>query len=110
MHNASTKQDGLTYVLYKSYGDAVEIHKFSPDLQTFPGYYDVATDLTRVSATSGIFVSADFLGRGYDQLAYVLYNGSNTSKVEVHLFNPSLTKAIGFQDIPSILPSFDPTQ
>src|SRR5581483_2947619 len=77
---------------------SVEVHRFSPDLKIFPGYYDVATNLGAVSATTGKFVAGDFLGRGYDQLAYVLYSGSG-GKTEVHLFDPSLRKAVGYYDV-----------
>ena len=99
----------LAYVLYNGSGGKVEVHVFDPTLSKAIGYYDVPTDLTGVSATSGTFVAGDFLGRGYDQLAYVLYNGSG-GKVEVHTFTQDLRRAIGFQDIVTNLPGFDPTQ
>jgi hypothetical protein len=109
MHPAGSSADGLTYVLYSDANGFAEIHEFSPDLQTFPGYYDVATDLTNVNATTGSFVSGNLLGFGYDQLAYVLYNGAG-GHVEVHVFNSSLTKAIGYYDLVTNLPNFDPAQ
>jgi hypothetical protein len=101
--------DQLAYIIYSGGNGRAEVHLFDPSLRTAIGYYDVATNLGGVTPTSGTFVAGDFLGRGYSQLAYVLYSGGG-GRVEVHLFNRSLTSAIGFQDIPTNLPSFDPTQ
>ena len=91
-------KSGLTYVLYSGGNGAVEIHKLSPNLQKFPGYYDVATNLAGVTPTSGTFVSGDFFGRGSDQLAYVLYS-NGTGHTEIHMFDPSLQKAVGYYDV-----------
>jgi hypothetical protein len=90
--------DGLAYVLYNGAGGGVEVHKLSPDLKIFPGYYDVASNLTNVTSASGTFVAGDFLGRGYDQLAYLLYSGAG-GNLEVHLFDPTLQKAVGYYDV-----------
>jgi len=109
MNSAGDKRSGLAYVLYSGAGGAAEVHKLSPDLLTFPGYYDVPTNLSGVSATSGTFVAGDLVSRGYDQLAYVLYGGSG-GKVETHTFTQDLRRATGFQDIATNLPSFDPSQ
>jgi hypothetical protein len=98
MRSPGNSTDSLVYVAYSGVGGAVEIHKFSPNLKLFPGYYDVATNLTNVTPASGTFVAGDYLGRGYDQLAYVLYNGS-AGTVEVHLFDPTLQKAVGYYDV-----------
>jgi hypothetical protein len=98
MRSPGSSTDGLVYVLYNGSEGSVEVHKLSPDLKIFPGYYDVATNLSAVNAASGTFVAGDFLGRGYDQLAYVLYSGAG-GKVEVHLFDPSLQKAVGYYDV-----------
>jgi hypothetical protein len=91
-------QSGLTYMIYSGAGGAAEVHRLSPDLTRYPGYYDVATNLSGVNATSGTFVAGDFLGMGHDQMAYVLYDGSS-GKVEVHLFDPSLQRAVGYYDV-----------
>jgi hypothetical protein len=93
-----SKLDNLALVVYSGGGGLVEVHKFSPDLQRFPGYYDVASNLSGVSPTSGMFVSGDFFGRGYKQLAYILY-GNGRGHTEVHVFDPTLTKAIGYYDV-----------
>ena len=98
MDTPYTRRDSLAYIKYSGGGGKLEIHKFSPNTQIFPGYYDVATNLTGVTANSGTFVAGDFLKRGYDQLAYVLYNGSS-AHTEVHLFDPTLQKAIGYYDV-----------
>jgi len=98
INTADNGPDNLAYILYGNSQGNLEIHKFSPSLQTFPGYYDMATDLTGVSASTGTFVAGDFLGSGRDQLAYVLYSGSQGA-VEVHLFNPALNQAIGYYDM-----------
>ena len=94
-------------MLYNGSGGKVEAHMFDPTLRKAIGYYDVATDLTGVDATKGTFVAGDFLGRGYDQLVYMLYNGSG-GKVESHMFNPSLTRATGFQDLATLISTFTP--
>ncbi len=91
-------QNALNYILYSGAGGHVEVHRMSPDFKSFVGYYDVATDLTGITATNGIFVAGDFLGQGSDQLALILYSGAG-GHVEVHLFDPSLTKAIGYYDV-----------
>jgi hypothetical protein len=104
--SAVDNQESLNFILYKGSGGNVEIHRMSPNLQKLPGYYDVATNLGSVTATSGMFVAGDFMGRGYDQLVYVLYNGSS-GKVEIHMFNPAMTSAIGYYDVATNLPSGD---
>ncbi|HVC36218.1 MAG TPA: hypothetical protein VNE40_02125 [Candidatus Dormibacteraeota bacterium] len=104
---AVDNQESLNYILYNDANGNVEVHRFSPNLLTFPGYYDVSTDLSGVSASSGTFVAGDFLGRGYDQLAYILYNGS-TGHVEVHMFDPTLKQAIGYYDVSTVLSSINP--
>ncbi len=88
----------LAYVLFSNGTGHVEVHLFDPSLRTAVGYYDVATNLSNVSSTTGTFVSGDFLGRGYDQLAYVLYS-NGTGHAEVHLFDPSLRTAVGYYDV-----------
>jgi hypothetical protein len=102
--------DQLAFILYNGSGGDVGVHLFNPTLQKAVGYYDVQTNLPAVTATEGTFIAGDFLGRGYDQLAYVLYNGGSSGDVEVHLFNQSLTKAIGYYDSPTIISPIDPTQ
>ena len=98
MRFGTSKQEGLTYVMYNNGASRVEIHKFSPDTLKFPGFYDVATNLAGVTATSGTFVAGDFFGRGYDQLTYVLYSNAN-NRVEIHMFDPTLQKAVGYYDV-----------
>ncbi len=102
--NYPSNTSGLTYVAYSGAGGLAEIHKFSPGLGTFPGYYDVSTNLSSVTATSGDFVAGDFFGRGYDQLAYVLYAGGS-GHVEIHMFDPTLRTAIGYYDVATNLPA-----
>jgi hypothetical protein len=87
----------INYINYIG-GGHVEVHRFSPDLQKFPGYYDVGTNLSNVTPTSGMFVSGDFFGLGYDQIAYIIYS-NGTGNVEIHLFDPSMTKAVGYYDL-----------
>ena len=100
-------QEALNYILYSGASGYVEVHRFSPNFQTFPGYYDVATNLPAVSPSSGTFLSGDFFGRGYDQLAYILYDGS-TGHVEVHVFSPNMKQAIGYYDVATNLPAVSP--
>jgi hypothetical protein len=102
--------DQLAYVLYNGSTGKTEVHLFDPSLKKAVGYYDVATNLSGVSAASGTFTAGDFLGRGYSQLAYVAYNGTSSGKVEVHTFSRDLRQAVGFQDIATNLPGFDPAQ
>ncbi|MEX0881678.1 MAG: hypothetical protein WDZ34_02300, partial [Candidatus Saccharimonadales bacterium] len=66
-------QDELAFILYSGSTGKVEVHKFSSDLRKAIGVYDVATNLTGVSADTGTFVAGDFLGRGYEQMQYILY-------------------------------------
>src|SRR5256885_16471687 len=66
-------KESINYINYIG-GGQVEVHRFSPNLLKFPGYYDVVTNLSNVSPTSGMFVAGDFLGAGYDQLAYIIYS------------------------------------
>jgi hypothetical protein len=101
--------DTLLYVYYGSGSRGVEVHEFSPDLRTFPGYYDVPTNLKAVSPSQGMFVAGDFFGWGHDQLAYILYNGSS-GHVEVHIFDPSLQQAIGYRDIVTNLKGMSASQ
>jgi hypothetical protein len=106
LRSGASKSDGLAYLTYSGAGGRVEVHKFSTNMQTFPGYYDVATNLGGVSPTSGSFVSGDFLGYGTDQISYVHYNGTN-GRVEVHVFDPTLQKAVGFYDVATNLSGVD---
>lgn len=98
-------KDELTYV---KFGGSVEIHKFSSDLRKAIGTYDVLTNLSGISSTTGEFVAGDFLGRGYDQLAYVKYTGS-AGRVEVHIFSRDLRTSSGIQDVITNLAGFDPS-
>lgn len=102
--NFGDGRNGLVYVAYSGSGGFAEIHRLSPDFQKIPGYYDVLTNLSGVNANSGVFVAGDFFNRGYDQLAYVLYNGSG-GKVEVHMFDPTLGRAVGYYDVETNLPA-----
>jgi hypothetical protein len=90
-------KESINYINYIG-GGQVEVHRFSPDLLKFPGYYDVATNLSNVTTSNGMFVAGDFLSLGYDQLAYIIYSNS-AGTVELHLFDPSLTKAVGYYDL-----------
>ena len=95
----------LVYIKYSGAGGQTEMHMLNPSLHGGGGYYDILTNLSGVSAASGTFVAGDFLGRGYDQLVYVLYNGAS-GKVETHMFSHDLRKAVGVQDIPTNLSGF----
>ncbi|HSX14781.1 MAG TPA: hypothetical protein VLE72_02625 [Candidatus Saccharimonadales bacterium] len=99
--SAVDMQASLNYLVYGGSG-LLEVHRLSPNLRLMPGYYDVATNLSGVSPASGTFVAGDFFGRGYDQLVYVLYNGSN-GRAEIHMFDPSMRSAIGYYDVPTNL-------
>ncbi|OGL34614.1 hypothetical protein A3F65_00765 [Candidatus Saccharibacteria bacterium RIFCSPHIGHO2_12_FULL_47_16b] len=94
-----SRVDSQVSLNYVTYGN-VEVHRFSPNLQKLPGYYDVPTNLVNVSSATGTFVAGDFLGAGYDQLVYILYSGRNGG-MEIHMFNPAMTSAIGFYDLPT---------
>jgi hypothetical protein len=98
MRRAKGSPDDLTYVSYSGSQNTAEVHKFGPGYVKFPGYYDVASNLGGVTASSGTFVTGDFFGRGYDQLIYILYNNSN-NRAEIHMFDPSLQKAVGYYDV-----------
>jgi hypothetical protein len=100
--------DTLLYVNYGSGATNVNVHIFSPDLSTMPGYYDASTNLGSTNASNGTFVAGDFLGRGSDQLAYVLYSGSS-GHVEVHLCDPTYTRCVGYYDVATNLPAVSPT-
>lgn len=91
-------QESLNFILYSGAGGNVEVHRMSPSLQKFPGYYDVPTNLSGVGPTTGTFVSGNFFGAGYDQLVYVLYSGSG-GNMEIHMFDPTMTRAIGYYDL-----------
>ncbi len=95
----------IAYIIYSGAIGHVEVHLLDRSLHGGSGYYDVLTNLSGVSAASGTFVAGDFLGRGYDQLVYVQYNGS-TGKVETHMFSHDLRKATGIQDIATNLSGF----
>jgi hypothetical protein len=95
----------IAYIVYSGTGGHVEVHLIDPSLRKASGYYDVLTDLSGVTPASGTFVAGDFLGRGYDQLVYVLYNGAS-GKVETHMFSSNLRKAIGVQDIATNMNGF----
>lgn len=90
-------RESLNYINYIG-GGQVEIHRLSPDLQKLPGYYDVRSNLSNVTSTSGMFVAGDFFGIGYDQLAYIIYS-NGTGKLEIHMFDPTLTRGVGFYDL-----------
>jgi hypothetical protein len=96
--------DQLVYVKYAGAGGFTEIHMFSKDLRKVTGTYDVVTNLKNADSSTGSFIAGDFLGRGYDQLLYVLYNGAS-GKVEVHIFDRTLRKSSGFYDIATNLTS-----
>lgn len=87
----------LNFLIYGGGGN-LEVHRLSPNLHTFPGYYDVATNLSGVTATSGTFVSGDFFGRGYDQMVYIIYSNA-TGRAEIHMFDPSMRTAVGYYDV-----------
>jgi hypothetical protein len=97
--------DQVAYVVYSGAGGRVEVHLLDPSLHRASGYYDVLTNLSGATPASGTFVAGDFLGRGYDQLVYVLYNGA-TGKVETHMFSHDLRKATGVQDISTNMSGF----
>lgn len=97
--------DQLIYIAYSGAGGRAEIHMFDRSLHKGTGTYDVMTNLSGINSTSGAFVAGDFLGRGYDQLIYVKFNGSS-GKVETHLFSKDLRKASGVQDIATNLSGF----
>ena len=90
-------QNTQLFVKYSGGGGNVEIHKFSTDLQYFPGIYDVGTNLGGVTSSSGTFVSGDFLRSGYDHLAYIDYSGAGGA-AEIHMFDPTLRKGVGYHD------------
>ena len=102
------QQEALNYILYSDSNGYLEVHRFSPNFQTFPGYYDVVTNLRGVTPTSGTFVSGDFFGTGYDQLAYIMYDGAS-GHVEVHVFSPDMKQVVGYHDIVTNLPGISPT-
>lgn len=90
-------QEALNFINYIG-GGQVEVHRISPNFLKLPGYYDVSTNLSNVTPTSGMFVAGDFFGIGYDQLAYIIYS-NGTGNLEIHMFDPTLTKAVGFYDL-----------
>lgn len=97
--SAVDHQISLNYILYSGAGGHVEIHRMSPNLQRFPGYYDIGTNLSSVSPQTGTFVAGNFFGNGgYEQLAYILYGGAG-GKMEVHMFSPNMTQAVGYYDL-----------
>ena len=100
-------RDELAFVLYNGASGKVEVHKFSSDLRRAIGIYDVATNLPGIAASDGTFVAGDFLGRGYEQMQYIVYNGSS-GKVEAHMFSSDLRQAVGIRDIATNLTGFDP--
>jgi hypothetical protein len=100
--------ESLNYILYSDGTGNVEVHRLSPNFNEYPGYYDVRTNLTGVSPSTGTFVAGDFLDRGYNQLAYVLYNGSS-GNMEIHVFNPGMTQGIGYYDLTSDFKNVTPT-
>jgi hypothetical protein len=99
--------DQLMYIAYTGSGGHVNIHIFNDSMTKGVGNYDVATNLPAMANTDGMFVTGDFLGRGYDQLALILYNGS-TGHDEIHLFDKSLRQGIGFYDIASDISNINP--
>jgi hypothetical protein len=103
MKFAGSKKSGLIDVAYNGAGGYVAVHKLSPDLSKMNSY-EVATNLPTPDPTKGTFVTGDFLHRGYDQLAYILYSGSS-GHVEIHLFNSTLKEAIGYYDVATNLPA-----
>lgn len=106
-HLMGNNQDQLAYIVYDGSSGHVEVHVFNPALNQGAGYYDVVTNLPPVTASQGMFVTGDFLGNGRDQLAYILYDGSS-GHVEIHIFNPGLNQAVGYDDIVTDLPAFNP--
>ncbi len=90
--------DQLIYIRYSNAQNNLELHMFSKDLRKATGVYDVVNSLTNVSKDSGVFVAGDFLGRGYDQLAYIKYS-TDTKAAEVHIFSQDLRKSRGFYDV-----------
>lgn len=94
------RQESLDFILYSGAGGDVEIHRLSPGLQKFPGYYDVASNLANVSSSTGTFVAGDFFGTHTQELVYILYSGAN-GDMEIHMFNPTMTQAVGYYDLSS---------
>ncbi|MEI9913718.1 MAG: hypothetical protein WDN66_01805 [Candidatus Saccharibacteria bacterium] len=104
-------RDQLAYILYNGSSGHAEVHLFNPSLTQGVGYYDAVTDLPNFSPSNGTFIAGNFLGKsGVDQLALVLYNGTGSGNVEVHLFNPSLTQGIGYYDTVTTIGAFNPSQ
>jgi hypothetical protein len=93
-----SKVDNQSSMNYIAVG-ATTVHRFSPNLQKMPGYYDVATNLYS-DASLGAFVAGNFFGNGNDYLAYILRAGSNGG-MEIHLFDQSMRTAVGFYDLPT---------
>src|SRR5665811_1223883 len=94
---ANVSGDNRDELFYLKYGN-VQVHEFSSDLKKFLGVYDVPTNLTGVSASTGTFVAGDFLGRGYDQLIYMQYANAK-GNLEVHMFSKDLKRATGTYDV-----------
>lgn len=90
--------DGQSSLNFVTVGN-VEVHRLSPNLMKFPGYYDVPTNLNG-NTWDGSFVAGNFFGNGYDYIAYILHAGTNGG-MEIHLFDQTLTKAVGFYDLPT---------
>lgn len=90
--------DQVIYLRYRNGQGYLEVHMLSRDLRQGTGVYDVATGLSGVSATSGVFVAGDFFHKGYDQLAFVKY-GNSSRPVEVHLFSKDLRSVRGTYDV-----------
>ncbi len=93
-----SKVDSQSSINFITVGNT-EVHRFSPNLQKIPGYYDVAANLSS-DTTRGTFISGDFFGNGSDYLAYILHAGSNGG-MEIHVFNQGMTQAVGFYDLPT---------
>ncbi len=90
-------QNTQAYVKYSNGSGNVEVHKFSTNLQNFPGVYDVASNISGVTSSNGSFAAGDFFRSGYDHLVYVNYSGYN-GQSEVHVFDQSFKKGVHYHD------------
>ncbi len=86
----------VSFIRYSGSEGRAELHILSADYQGW--LLQRLSDLSGISSSTGTFVAGDFLGRGYDQLAYISYY-SRSGNMEIHLFDSGLHKAIGFHDV-----------
>lgn len=100
--------DQLVYIKYSGSGGRVEVHVCSKDKRKCSGVYDVVTNISGVSASTGTFVAGDFLHRGYDQLAYIKYSDVD-GLAEIHLFSSNLRQGSGFYDVHTNIPTISST-